>query len=275
MICRVGETRYFGRAVRIDRPLDPERVARAVRTGAADGAEPPLEIDAAEAGPLHERVGAVHPDVSIRPRTALAVAARSRGWTTPQDDEIRRVRDKLTDFAGAPAIPTGTDRRRRIAEAREEIERLRERVASVRGAVRAASDGNAAAELEAAIRELSEVETTVAAAREDRRASREAAREARDRLQARLRLVDRLGNLQRRARRTLLERARDEYVDALSSVPGIGDSSEPFAAPDDAMALAVCRVGDLSAPVVVATDRFSDPHAAADWLRAPVIHLEP
>jgi hypothetical protein len=274
VICRVGDARYFGTAVAIDRALDPERVARAVRTGAARAAEPSIEVEAAEAGRLHERVGCIHPECSLRPRTALAMAGRSRGWTTEFDDPLERVRERLAEFAEPPTVPADPGARRQLADATDDIERLRERVAAMRGRAETAGDAGEA-DLEGAIRSLSEVETTAAAARERRGRVREAAREARDRRQERLGLVDRRDNLARRARRALVDRAREDYVDALTVVPGVRDVADPFDAPADAMALAIARVGDLDAPVVVATDRFADAPAAAGWLDAPVIHLEP
>lgn len=276
MICRVGEAKYYGRAIHVSEPVDPERVARAVRTGAATTNEPRIEVAAPEPGPLHDRVGCIRAGMALRPRTALAAAGRSRGWTTEFDDELRAVRRRLEERGDGPDVPADPDARRREADSGEEIDRLRERVAAMRGRVAAAANPDeAAAALEDAIRSLSEVETAAAAARERRRAGREDAREARDRLQERLRLVDRRGNLERRARRALVERAREPYERALAAVPGCRPPADPFEAPPDAMALAIARVGDLEAPLVLAVDRFEGPEAAADWLDAPVIILEP
>lgn len=276
MICRVGETRYFGRAIRVSEPVAPERVVRAIRTGSATAADPPIEVEAPAAGPLHDRVGCIREGMALRPRTALAAAGRSRGWTTEYDDELRTVRRRLAELGDTPAVPADPDARRREADAGEEIDRLRERVAAMRGRVEAAaSPDEAAAKLEDAVRSLSEVETTTAAASERRRAAREDAREARDRLQERLRLEDRRGNLERLARRALVERAREPYERALAAVQGCSPPADPFEAPPDAMALAIARVGELEAPIVLAVDRFEGPDAAADWLDAPVIILEP
>jgi len=273
VICRVGDARYRGRAVTIEEPIDPSRLARAIRQGRDAGGPPPIEVECPTAGALHERVGCIHPDRSLRPRTALAAAARSRGWTATVDDELEAVRDALADLDEPPAVPEAADANRRLADATAEIDRLRERVAAIRG--RVAADEAAADDLEAAVRGLSEVETAAAAARERRRATREAAREARDRLEERLRLEDRLGNVERRARRELVERATPDFRAALAAVPGLEDVPDPFDAPTDAVALAVARVGELEAPVVLATDRFPDAGAGADWLDAPVLRREP
>ena len=276
MICRVGERAHAGRAVDLPASLDPERVVRAVRTGAATSADPPITVDARAPGRLHERVGYVHEDLSLTPRTALAVAARSRGWTTGYDDRLREARGALAAHVDVPASPPASSRQQ-VAEAREEVDRLRERVAAARGRVEAA-DGEAPADRERladAIRALSEVETDAAAARERRRRDREATRAARDELQERLRLEDRVANLERRARRVLVERARPAYERALDAVPGCAPGTAPFETAPEAMALAIARFGDLRAPAVLATGRFSDATAAAAWLDAPVVRLEP
>lgn len=273
MICRIGGARYAGRAMTLEASVDPARLARAVRRGRDATATPPIEVDGPETGPLHDPVGCIHTEISLRPRTALAMAARSRGWSAPVDDELEAVRAEVADLAEPPAVPEAADANRRLSATYDEVERLRERVAAIRG--RVAADEGEPADLEEAVRGLSEVETAAAAARERRRATREAAREARDRLEERLRLEDRLGNLERRARRELVEQSRGEYREALAAVPGLDEVSDPFDAPPDAMALAVARVGEVEAPVVLAADRFPDARAAADWLDAPVLRLEP
>lgn len=268
MICRVGDRRLAGSAVAPEASLDPARVARAVRIGADRNSDPPIEIDAAIPGPLHERVGCIHPSMSLRPRTALAAAARSLGWSTDVDEEIRALRTTLSETTTGD-VPDRAGVRREVAETEASVQRLRERVAAARG-----RQANGDGDVESAVRSLSEAETNLAAARERRRRRREAARDGRDRLEARLGLRDRLGNLERQARRTLVDRAMGRYEDALSAVPALADPVEPFAASTDAMALAIARLGDFRAPVVVATGRFRSADRAADWLGGPVVHLE-
>ncbi len=268
MICRVGDRRLSGSAVSLRGGLDPERVARAVRTGADRTADPAIEIDAADAGPLHEHVGCIHPSMSLRPRTALATAARSLGWSTDVDDEIRSLRSAVTQ-APTGDVPDGTDIRRQVAETEASVQRWRERVAAARGR-QDVGEGD----VEAAVRSLSEVETSLAAARERRERQRKVARDGRDRLEAKLCLRDRLGNLERRARRALVDRARNRYEDALRAVPSLAEPDDPFDAAADAMAIAIARVGRLRAPVVVATGRFRHAGQAADWLDAPAVHLD-
>lgn len=281
MIVRVGDLSARGRAVGLSTDVPPERVAEAVRERAAcDAGERTIEVRSRAAGPLHERVGCVGPSPSIRPRTALAVAARSRGWSTPLDARLAAARKKLesADVEGVDVDLAAT--RQRVAEASADTEAVREQVATARGRLLAGGGGEgtdpaAADRLEDAVRELSEVETAAVAARESHASARAAADRSRDRLRERLRLADEVGNLERAARATLVERAQPAYRAALGAVPGESVPGDPFAADPDAMALAVARVGRLAAPVVLGCDRFPDADAAARWLRAPVIRLEP
>lgn len=287
MICQVGDRAFAGRAVDLPGAIDPATVAMAVREGHATlDSGTTVAVLARTAGPLHERVGTITPETPIRPRTALAAAARSLGWTTPVDDDLARARERLACSEPASEADDSDPAalRRRLAETTEEVERLRERVAETRGRVRAA-DGEAPAgeradpadhadSLAEAVADLSEVETAAAAAREDHRAARTEARAARDRLRDRLRRRDAVANLEREARAHLVDRARPCYESALATVPGVACPAAPFDGPPDAMALAVARVGDLAAPVVLACDRFADASAAARWLDAPAIRLE-
>lgn len=292
MICRVGGATYAGRAVDLGDALvpavadaiDPATVASAVRTGGRSPADgPTLAVDARAPGPLHDRVGCLTSDPSIRPRTALAVAARSRGWRTPVDERLAATRERLAAARIEDDHPETATYRQTLAEAEADIDRLRERAATARGRMQAGAsatersdgDDSRASPLEDAIRDLSEAETTAAAAREKHRRARDAARSTRDTLQERLRLADEVANLEREARRHLIARARGPYEAALRSVPAVdaGAIETPFDAAPDAMALAIARLGDVVAPVVLACDRFDSAAAAARWLDAPVVRL--
>lgn len=278
MIVRVGDRTVCGRAVDLEAAVAPERVAEAVRTGSATAGDVEIEVYARSAGPLHDRVGWIGPSPAIRPRTALAVAARSRGWTTPVDGRLAAARERLAETDVEPADADLAARRRRIAEAAAETDALRERVAEARGRVlagAAGADGEPGDRLEDAVRQLSEVETAAVAAREAHRRGRVAARRERDRLRERLRLADEVANLERRARADLVERALPAYRAALAAASTGDPPSDPFAATPDAMALAVARVGHLRAPVVLVCGRFPAAPDASRWLRAPVIRLEP
>lgn len=277
MIVTVGDRVHSDRAVDLDVAPPPARVAEAVRTGSAETDGGSIEVVARSAGALHARVGCIEPEVALRPRTALAEAARSRGWTTVHDPQLAAARRRLS--ATTVETPeTDLDRhRRRIAKTRAEADTHRERVAEARG--RALANGGdeptGTAGLEGAIRELSEVETAAAAARQAHEHARDEMWRLRDQLRQRLRLVDEVGRLERRARAALVERASPAYRRAVEAVPDVGLARTPFNAPDDAMALAVAAVGCVAAPVVLGSGRFSDAKSAARWLRAPVIRLEP
>jgi hypothetical protein len=272
--------------------VDPERVGRAVRTGPVDG----LCVECPEPRRVSEYVGVVSAVVTVPDRTALAAAGRSRGLSTPQDEEIATVRQRLGEEAG-----TGTDAgdraagrphnrsggesgevladpaaaRRRLAGTESTVERLRERVATLRGRVQAAREAgrNTAqveTELAEAARELSEAETERAAAREALDRAERRARRHRDDRERRRRRQDRLANLERDARSHLVGRLREEYAAAVDDLVGVED---PFAVDDVTAALAVGRVADLRAPVVLAVDRFDSPARAADWLSAPLVRV--
>lgn len=278
MILRVGDAVRAGRAV--DLPagegVTADAVAEAVRTGTARTGDATVEVWARTPGALHDCVGAIPSEPSIRPRTALAVAARSRGWRTPVDARLAAARVELAALAVDADDANLADRRRAVAEASSGIDRLRERVAEARGRLASEPDDATPGDsLEAAVGELADAETTAAAARESLAEARTRTRATRDRLEARLRLADEVGNLRRTARACLVERAEPAYRAALAAVPGLDRPADPFEAPPDAMALAVARVGALSAPVVLSCGRFPDASAAARWLDAPAIRLSP
>ncbi len=288
MICRVGDAVSVGQAADLSDRLDPTAVARAVRGDAVAVDGTVVAVATVRPGPLHDRVGCLTPDCSIRPRTALAVAARSQGHETPVDGDLAAARAQLAtheEAAGADDAPDPQPSRRSLADASDDVERLRERVAEARGRVQAGGDSDEvdaddtetdpAAALAAAVRDLSEVETAATAARQQHRDARSAARQTRDALQERLRLQDEVANLERTARAHLVDATRSEYEAGLAAVPGYSPSGEPFDAPPDAMALAVARVGALRAPIVLATGRFDTADAASRWLDAPVIRIAP
>lgn len=276
-----------GRSVDLrDRGFDPSRVAAAVREGRPTesgggsedrGASGPV-VDCRAPQTVHDHVGFVRPSMSVRARTALAAAARSRGGAAPQDEALADVRDELADLT-VPAPPDPDAPRERLAGTDDAVDRIRERVAALRGRVQAGREaGRDVTDLETdlaeATRELSERETERAAAREAVERAERRARESRDARERRRRLEDRRANLERRARAHLVDRIRGEYERALAAVPdGPDEAAEPFAVEGVAAALAVGRVAEFRAPVVVACDRFESPDAAAEWLDAPVIRV--
>ncbi len=253
-----------------DADLPPERLAGAVR------GDDPL-VDCRGSGPVHERVGLISSECSVSVRAVVAAAARSRGASTPQDDDLAAVRDDLADLS-VPGVDLA-DARRRVADAGDDEDRLRERVARLRGEVAArretgADPASAEADLQEAVRELSEAETERVAAEQALAREREQARGARDARERRLRLRDRERNLARAAREHLAERHYAEFAAAVEAVPGDaepGESPGEFRGDDAIAALAGARLADLRAPVVVACGRFASAAAARRVLDAPVI----
>ncbi|MFD1513303.1 hypothetical protein [Halomarina rubra] len=233
-------------------------------------------LDCPAPGALADRVGVVAPDGTVRVRTALAVAARSRGLAAPQDDEVRRLRARLDDL-DAERVDTAP-LRERVAETGADVDRLRERVARLQGRVRALREGDgdpsdAETELSRALADLTERETTGVAARQALDHARDRRRDHRDAREERRRLDDRLANLERAARRHLVERVAPEFRAAVTSLDGTDAHDDAFDAPPVTTALALYRVGDPDAPVVLDCERFADARAAADWLGTPVLRL--
>lgn len=278
MICRVDGAVYRGRAVDLVGVVPPATLATAIRQGEATEGDRTVAVVCRRPHQIHERVGRIRSGMGLRPRTALADAGRARGLGTPVDDALAERQAALA--ALAVEAPTTADARRDVAETAAETDRLRERVAAARGRLQArretgADPGDAADDLAAAVGVLSDVETEAAAARERQERIRSTARESRDRLEDRLRLEDEVGNLEREARATLVERLRPAYEAALAAVPGVEAIDDAFAAPPDAMALAIARVANLDAPVVLASERFETANAAARWLGSPVLRCSP
>lgn len=267
------------------RGIAAETALRAVRGDGAVGTAgdgraggPTLRVACPDPGPVHEALGVVAPGRSVDTRDALAAVARERGLVPPQADRIARLERELA----AVSVDDADDRRaarRRVAEAGAREAELSERVAALRGALRErrALDEPTAeleAELREAVRELTDVETERIAAEESLAAARRAARADRDARERRLALEDDLGNARRAARAWLVERVADGFVEALAAVPGEarpGGTPGTAAGDDVAAALAVVRVADVDAPVVLSCDRFDSAGAAAATLDAPVL----
>lgn len=221
---------------------------------------------------LYEHVSLIAPGLRVNRREALVAAARSRGEKTSVDDELRTARRRLAELD--EPVPSLAAVRRRVADLEAELEAKRERVATLRGRLQASDDADddAAEDYRTAIRELSEIETEHLAARERLEDARERAREARDERERRLRLENRIGNLERQARSELLEAARPDADAAAAAAPGSDVDTFSEAAPVTA-ALALVRVGTVRTPVVLACRRFPDAPTAEAWLGAPIYRL--
>lgn len=248
--------------------VDPGTVLRAIRDPDDD------RVGCPEPAPVHGAVGHVDGTVGSR-RRVLAAVARARGSTAPQADELAAVREEL---AALEAESTGTaEARAALAEAGAERDRLRERAATLRGRIQARSEAGlpvdgARDELAEVAARLSEVETERVAARQRLDAARRRAREGYDARERRLELQDRVGNLERAARRHLAEELRPAVERALEDFPGTGPDADPAAVDGVAFGHAAARLAPLSAPCVVTAGPF-DATAAAAYLDAPVVRL--
>lgn len=223
---------------------------------------------------LYEHVAVVAPGLSLDRRRALVAAARSRGASTSVDAELDAARCRLAGFDDEldGSVPSLESALRRVAALEDDLVAERERVAAARGRARASDDDSVGVEYRTAIRELSELETDYAAAREALGRARERAREARDVRDRRLRLENRVGNLERAARDELVERVRPAADAAVRDAPGSEETAFEDAGCVTA-ALALVHVGEVYAPVVLACRRFRDGPSAEEWLQAPVLRL--
>ncbi|TKX43500.1 MULTISPECIES: hypothetical protein [unclassified Halorubrum] len=247
------------------------------RKGEADGNE---DESAAVEGPSEPSAVLRRLPTDAGLRRQLAAAARSRGRTASVAAEIDEIEAELAAIEVEPVDLTAA--RRRVAETSGEIERLKERVAALRGDARArravdAEADDALDDLEAAA-ELSAAQTEAIAAEQALERARAEAARNRDERRRRLRLRDRLRNRRRAARRELAEGIYPAFRRALAVVPG-GDPGAAGAAPDAydgdpvAASLAAVRVAALDGAVelrgdaarrVAAADR-----AARSLLRTP------
>lgn len=247
--------------------LDPEVLVGAFRRSA--------EARGAESAQIYEHVGHVRPSMDLDRRAAMAATARSRGETTTVDEDLRRVREELCESEPPSPDVDLEAARRRVAETAADIERLREQVATHRGRLQAyrehGDSEGAAAEYREAIRRLSEVETEHAAAVERLEEARKRARRARTERERRLRLSDRLDNLERTAREELIAAVESPIERAVAAAPGDADGIDE--ADDVTVALAVARVAPIDVPVVLSCRRFATVDAAGEYLRTPVIEV--
>ncbi|NHN60780.1 MULTISPECIES: hypothetical protein [Halorussus] len=272
---RAVDLRSVDRGVAND--VTPSGVAAAIRdeSGGRDrsAADTSLAVECPSPGPIHDRVGVVRAEMDVAVRPALAAAARSRGHVAPQADDLAAVEARLDELDVAAVDLEAA--RRRVAEAGDATEQLRERVATLQGRVRALRDADAdpaaaESELADATRRLSEVQTDRIAAEQALASARERARANREQRRERLRLADRADNLRRAARDHLADELRDALADAREAVPNRADLDESAET-----ALAVARVAAMDAPLVLAReiDGFEDAESAAQWLDGPVIRI--
>lgn len=271
MRVRVDGEAFVGPALDLrGRDVDPASVLAAIRAGRET-------ID-----PVHEQVGCVYDGMSFSLQRALAAAARSRGETTPHDEQLRAVETALAEHERSAARSPVDLRaaREEAAAAGADVDALREQVARVSGRVEARRAAGIDVEgarqrLRAVTRRLSEAETERIAAEQRLASARRQAREDRDRRERRLKLTDRCRNLRRRAERALSERERRRFERAVAGLP-VETAPEPsgeFSGSPAVAALAVLRIARVRTPVVVASGPFRHAAQARACLDAPVVLL--
>ena len=192
----------------------------------------------------------------------LAAAARSRGETASLASEISALHGSIEAFE----IPTvDLERaRRRVAETTGEEERLKERVAAIRGDVQArravdADPTESLRDLEDAAAALSAAQTERIAAEQALERAREQAAEARDERERRLALCDRLANRRRDARSELANETYQAFREALSAVPGgarasPGEEPRAYDGPPLAASFAAVRLSAIDGPVTLGSE---------------------
>ena len=266
----------------IDAGVSPAEVRDAIRSGCPTRPGRPT-VHAPPPTRVHAHVAHLTPGASVDRRAALAAVGAATGIDTPHDADLAAVKASLRAVS-VPAVDDAELRaaRRRAAAAGSETDRLRERVATLRGRVVARrEDGadDAAAEAEASLSEatrtLSEASTERVAATQRLATLKERARRARDAREERLRLQDRAGNLRRARRAALADAVTSEFREArarIGSVLGARPGTSPDAGLRDALAVAV--VAPLRAPVVVAPEvvtALGGSDAAFERLDAPLV----
>jgi hypothetical protein len=266
---------WTGRAVDLASGVSATALVRAIRTGEPTGR---IRVDCPEPGAVHEHVARLPPR-SFDRRAALAEAARALGHTATARAELEDARAELASLS-PPSVDVRAARRR-VAEAGDAEDRLRERVAELRGRVQARRETGAdttavEAQLDEATRRLSEVETERIAAEQALERVERLAREARDQRERRLELGDRVGNLERAVRRELVEAVWPRFRAAVEAVPRtatVGGTPGEYDGDPVTAALGVARLAPLDAPVVVdGLDGFADAAEAAAALDAPVVY---
>lgn len=274
---RIGEDQYSGSSIEPPSSVSSASMLEAIRTGRSGE----IVLVASDPQPVHDHVGYLHPEMGVRTRTALARAGRSRGMRTPFDDELETVRDELSALDAKlddlPA-PSGDSRRQTAADTSETVQELQEDVAAARGRLQVCRDNDletaeAAADLETAIRTLSEERTSQTAAHEALDVIEEAQRERREILEKRFRLEDRKANLEREARAHLVDSLREQYIETFEQLPVTPTGVDPFAANPLDAGIAIARLAALQAPVVISCDRFDGPDHAHSMLDAPIVYL--
>jgi hypothetical protein len=268
---------YEGRAITLS-DVSAAAVLRAIR-GIDEESTDHLRVDCPSPGPVHAHVARLPPP-TFDHRAALVTAARELGHASSARSALETARAELADLS-PPSVDVEAARRR-VAETGAAEDRLRERVAELRGRLQArrsvGADTTAVeAQLDEAVSELSAAETERIAAEQALDRAEAAARSARDRRERRLALEDRVANLERQVRRDLVAAVWDRFRAALRAVPGgatAGATPGTYDGDAATAALAVTRLAPVDAPVVVdGVDGVDGAAAAASTLSTPTIYI--
>ncbi|KAB1197508.1 MULTISPECIES: hypothetical protein [Haloferax] len=259
-----------------DTAFAPETVVAAVRDPGSPADA--LRIDCPEPDSGHDVLARV-PISTITTKRLSTAVARSRGRSSPVDEELDRLTSRLAEYADTDDDYSTPLRaaRRRLAEAGDDEAGLRERTASLRGrlaAHREAGDDDAIeatrAELVDVATQLSEVETERIAAEQRLEALEREAKRARDSRDERLRLTDAVANRRREARTYFADTLAAEFDEARDALSALSSETTDT---DTLTALAAVRLADFRAPVVSTCRFFADAETAAHHLDCPVIRL--
>ena len=255
--------------------LSPTALAERLPRGADWRDRPEFEADRSFA--------TVTPDPPPARRLA-AIAARSRGVTTPVDDALAAVAtadDRGADTADPPDLATA---RERVVTMGNEVERLREQVATLRGQLQSVRETDAELtdvrrELDVAMQALTEAETDELAAEQRLSRARERARAHRDIHECQLRQHDARRNRAREARTHLAAAVADRLAAATERVADTTDRGQAAFDPDTGTVtgdettfhLAALAVAETTEPVVVGVVGPADPAVLAELLDVPVV----
>lgn len=278
-----ADKQWYGHAIDLtDHQVDARTLLAAIRDDGLEN-DRTIEITCPPPGPVYGHLGRIRPGMQLRTRTALAAVARSRGLRAPQDEERVAIEERLSELVLPDAADELDEIHKQVAETSEDIDRLRERVARLQGKADAHRETESEMEtltsLQNALRELSEVETERAAAKQRLERMRKRQRLVHDVQVERFELEDRAANLKRDARRFLVTKLTPSFeatVDAVQErVPGGGGrfAGSAFDADPVSEALALARLAAIETPIILECDRFDSVEAAADWLDLPVIRL--
>ncbi len=295
-VIEVAGKRYTGSAIEIRQPVDPNAVVEAITGSDERESTDAVSVSVPAPPPVYAHIAHIHDEMGLRIQTALAKAARTVGGETPYDESLATARATLTELT--PEAPGSERHRHKLETKTVEAERLKEQAATLRGEIRTRRKHDlptetAQAELRDVLAALSEAETSAQAAKQQLTAAQEAMREFRDQQEHRFRLEERVANLERKARASLVEqftpafRAHVREIIALAereggidktvasgTLPTAERSATPLTAINPTVAaLALVRFASFDTPVVLSGSLVESARAAAEILDAAVIRI--